>query len=57
MGNQDFSPRQMVKGEWSCAKCGATITELPFEPDGDRPVYCRDCHRAMRNDRRPARRF
>lgn len=25
-----------------CAECGRTA-ELPFEPRGDRPVYCRDC--------------
>ena len=22
-----------------CAKCGAKITQLPFQPSGDRPVY------------------
>jgi CxxC-x17-CxxC domain-containing protein len=32
-----------------CAGCGTDITELPFVPDQDRPVYCRDCNR----DRRP----
>jgi CxxC-x17-CxxC domain-containing protein len=25
-----------------CAECGQT-TEVPFEPRGDRPVYCFDC--------------
>jgi len=25
-----------------CAECGQS-TEVPFEPRGDRPVYCRDC--------------
>ena len=25
-----------------CAECGQTA-EVPFEPRGDRPVYCRDC--------------
>ena len=25
-----------------CAECGKD-TEVPFEPSGDRPVYCRDC--------------
>lgn len=34
-----------------CAECGADIKELPFEPNQDRPVYCRDCNR----NRRPAR--
>jgi CxxC-x17-CxxC domain-containing protein len=26
-----------------CAECGATA-EVPFEPRGDRPVYCRECY-------------
>ena len=25
-----------------CAQCGKN-TEVPFEPRGDRPVYCSDC--------------
>ena len=25
-----------------CAECGKN-TEVPFEPRGDKPVYCRDC--------------
>jgi CxxC-x17-CxxC domain-containing protein len=25
-----------------CAECG-TNAEVPFEPRGDRPVYCREC--------------
>ncbi len=27
-----------------CASCGKTA-EVPFEPRGDRPVYCSDCYR------------
>ena len=26
-----------------CAKCGKQ-TQVPFNPTGDRPVYCRDCY-------------
>lgn len=26
-----------------CAQCG-TRTEVPFQPRGDRPVYCSDCY-------------
>jgi CxxC-x17-CxxC domain-containing protein len=33
-----------------CAQCGQQ-TQLPFEPRGDRPVYCRSCYAA----REPAR--
>ncbi len=32
--------RQMY--EVICDGCGAT-TQVPFQPRGDRPVYCRDC--------------
>ncbi len=28
-----------------CAQCGKAITELPFQPDGSRPVYCQECNR------------
>jgi len=27
-----------------CSSCGQTTT-VPFEPRGDRPVYCRSCYR------------
>lgn len=47
--NKDLPPRQMFKGEWSCAECGTKITELPFQPDSERPVYCRDCHQKRRS--------
>ncbi|CAA7601016.1 CxxC-x17-CxxC domain protein [Acididesulfobacillus acetoxydans] len=30
-----------------CANCGAE-TEVPFQPSGEKPVYCRDCYQAMR---------
>lgn len=52
MDNQNYSgQRQMVKGNWTCSQCGAEITELPFEPDGTRPIFCRDCHRQKMQDR------
>ena len=28
---------------------GGKETQFPFEPKGDRPVYCRDCFNARRN--------
>jgi len=30
-----------------CASCGIETT-VPFEPKGDRPVYCSDCYRNNR---------
>jgi CxxC-x17-CxxC domain-containing protein len=49
---RDDSPRKMVQGNWKCSKCGADITELPFEPSGDLPLYCSACHRERMNERR-----
>ena len=42
------SSRQMYPAV--CAECGRD-TEVPFEPRGDRPVYCSDCF----SKRSPAR--
>lgn len=41
---QSNRERKMYQGDWECSKCGAEIKELPFEPDGKRALYCRDCH-------------
>ncbi len=30
-----------------CAQCGKD-TQVPFQPRGDRPVYCSECYSAMR---------
>ena len=30
-----------------CAECGKP-TQVPFQPTGDRPVYCRECFTARR---------
>jgi len=50
----NFAPREMVKGNWKCADCEKEITELPFEPSPDRPIYCRDCWK-KRRDQNPRR--
>lgn len=42
------APRQMFNVNLTCASCGTAITQLPFEPSGDKPVYCRDCMKARR---------
>ncbi len=49
-----FTPRPTVKGNWKCSDCQKEITELPFEPSPDRPIYCRDCW-AKRRTERPGR--
>ncbi len=42
------APRQMYDVDLNCAQCGTHITQLPFQPSGDRPVYCMDCNRTRR---------
>jgi len=44
-GYSDRPPRQMFDAV--CADCGQT-TQVPFQPRGDRPVYCRDCFQKRR---------
>ena len=29
----------------TCSQCGG-VAEVPFQPRGDKPVYCRDCFAA-----------
>ena len=47
-GSGYASRRQMFPA--TCAECGKE-TEVPFEPRGDRPVYCSDCYRRVRPGR------
>jgi len=49
-GNSSYgsSRRQMFSA--TCAECGKE-TEVPFEPRGDKPVYCSDCYRKFRTSR------
>ncbi|MEN6325061.1 MAG: zinc-ribbon domain containing protein, partial [Syntrophomonas sp.] len=42
-GGRSREDRTMHKAV--CAACGQETT-VPFEPSGDRPVYCRDCFQA-----------
>jgi CxxC-x17-CxxC domain-containing protein len=37
--------RQMFPA--TCASCGKS-TEVPFQPRGDKPVYCSDCYRSSK---------
>lgn len=39
----------MHQGNWTCSKCGGTITELPFEPKSDKGLTCRDCYFKEKN--------
>jgi len=31
----------------TCSRCGNSA-EVPFQPRGDKPVYCRDCFQSVR---------
>lgn len=41
---RDFGDREMFDAE--CASCGKT-TQVPFRPNGKKPVFCRDCFAAQ----------
>lgn len=41
-GGYGSTPRQMH--DVVCSSCGAA-TQVPFKPNGMKPVYCRDCFR------------
>lgn len=34
----------------TCSQCGG-VAEVPFQPRGDKPVYCRDCFASRPNYR------
>ena len=40
-GGSVRGPRQMFPAV--CAQCGKE-TQVPFQPRGDKPVYCRECY-------------
>lgn len=42
------TPRQMHPA--TCAECGE-MTEVPFLPRGDRPVYCSGCYSKLRGQK------
>ncbi len=47
-GGANRSERQMY--DVICDGCGQN-TQVPFQPRGDRPVYCRACFEAQRQSR------
>ena len=47
-GGYNRPPREMH--DVTCAECGQQ-TQVPFKPDGSRPVYCRDCYQKKRPKR------
>jgi len=41
-GNQQFERPVREMHKVTCSECGQEA-DVPFKPDGERPVYCRDC--------------
>jgi CxxC-x17-CxxC domain-containing protein len=39
-GDRASRPREMFQA--TCSNCGQ-VAEVPFNPRGDKPVFCRDC--------------
>jgi CxxC-x17-CxxC domain-containing protein len=39
-GGGGRAPREMFSA--TCSQCGG-VAQVPFQPRGDKPVYCRDC--------------
>ena len=46
-GDRGGSGGERQSFEITCSECGKKDT-VPFQPRGDRPVYCRDCFRKHR---------
>ena len=51
MAYQSDFDRPMVSGNWTCADCGGTITELKCNPRPDSKVFGPDCYKKNRPQR------
>jgi CxxC-x17-CxxC domain-containing protein len=54
-GRRDFDKPQIMH-QAVCSNCGKTC-EVPFKPNGSKPVFCRECFQANRtgdSSRRPS---
>lgn len=49
--NKGFSNNNRQMFKINCSECGQE-TEVPFKPDGQRPVYCRECYQKHKPKRR-----
>ena len=47
MRDKNLGNRPMFKA--ICAECG-NVCEMPFEPTGERPIYCNTCFKNKRGD-------
>ncbi|NPV61747.1 MAG: hypothetical protein HPY61_03790 [Methanotrichaceae archaeon] len=53
-GSTNTNRAQGESTEVTCSECGKK-TQVPFKPDGSRPVYCNECYRKHRPARAPRR--
>ena len=49
-GSYGYNRTQRQMFPVTCAQCGKK-TQVPFEPRGDKPVYCSDCYNKVRTSR------
>lgn len=54
-GSGGYSTQRREMFPAVCAQCGKAA-QVPFQPRGDRPVYCSECYSAQRGTSAPARR-
>ena len=47
-GGYERAPREMF--EAVCSECGG-VARVPFQPSGDKPVYCSNCFESRRSYR------
>ena len=50
--SRDGGTREMHSA--TCATCGKSC-QVPFQPSGEKPVYCSDCFQGQRNSRPASR--
>ena len=50
-GGGSYGRPQREMFQATCSSCGK-VAEVPFQPRGDKPVYCRDCFSSRRSSYR-----
>jgi CxxC-x17-CxxC domain-containing protein len=46
-GAREYTQNESQGTTVTCSDCGKQTT-VPFEPSGDRPVYCQDCYQSRK---------
>ena len=47
-GKAPAGEKPLFSGNWQCATCGGSITQLPFEPRDTSNLKCLDCFKASK---------